>query len=786
MKRIVHEIHRRSLWQVLGIYLAGSWVALQVVETLAESMSLPEWVQPFAIVLLVLGLPVVLATAFIQEGVGGGAGVEAPASAGADPTRSPAPGPGDVSGSSDEAAAPGPHAPPNRGAAGFRPGVGHRLFTWRNAVFGGAAAAVLLGLLLGGWLLSRALGIGPAATLVAQGVLDEQATIVLADFDSDDDNLSRAATEAFRIDLSQSRIVRLADPAYVREALIRMERADAPRLTLAMARELAQREGLPAVLHGEILGAGGRYVVSASLLAADDGSVLASHRETAADSSAIVDAIDATSNRLRERIGESLPDLRESTPLARVTTSDFEALRQYSQSVRLADMGEEERAITFLEEAIQRDSTFAMAHRKLGVILRNRQEQRNRAMEALSKAFEYRDRLTDRERYLTEAQYHLDVRNDLTRAAAAYESLLELDPNDDWALNNAGTIYGNMQRDYDRAEPMFRRAIQIDTLSAPPYFNLAVILANQWKLDEVDSTLALWARRLPSDPRPTAFAAGRAFQTSDWETAEALAEEFLEEHGGSPALAADGHDFLANTMATRGRLQEARRFLREAETDQLQRGLPEEALGHALGLSRLDLVAGDRAAWLRTYEAALDRYPLEEMDALDRPYVSLIFLLVYAGEAAEARRFLTRWQTAEEDLDGLPVYWRARGSVEAAEGDLEAGVLHMRRGDEGACVICAPSDLALAYDRAAVPDSAIAYYERYLEAGSLFRQGHDAALRGMALERLGQMYDEKGDLENAAKYYAMFTELWADADEVLQPRVRAAKARLEEILRERG
>ena len=54
------------------------------------------------------------------------------------------------------------------------------------------------------------------------------------------------------------------------------------------------------------------------------------------------------------------------------------------------------------------------------------------------------------------------------------------------------------------------------------------------------------------------------------------------------------------------------------------------------------------------------------------------------------------------------------------------------------------------------------------------------------LERLGQLYDEQGDLESASKYYAMFVELWAEADQDLQRRVQAAQARLEEIVAERG
>ena len=62
----------------------------------------------------------------------------------------------------------------------------------------------------------------------------------------------------------------------------------------------------------------------------------------------------------------------------------------------------------------------------------------------------------------------------------------------------------------------------------------------------------------------------------------------------------------------------------------------------------------------------------------------------------------------------------------------------------------------------------------------------DRHLLGPSLERLAELYDERGNLDDAALYYARFVELWAEADEELQPRVRAAQVRLEVILRERG
>jgi hypothetical protein len=71
LKRLIQEIHRRSLWQLLGIYLGGAWVALQGIEALVSVLGLPEWVPGFALGILILGLPIVLATAFVQEGAGG-------------------------------------------------------------------------------------------------------------------------------------------------------------------------------------------------------------------------------------------------------------------------------------------------------------------------------------------------------------------------------------------------------------------------------------------------------------------------------------------------------------------------------------------------------------------------------------------------------------------------------------------------------------------------------------------------------------------------------------------
>ena len=125
LKRLIQEIHRRSLWQVLGIYLVGAWVAFQGIEALASGLDLPEWVPGLTVAILIAGLPIVLATAFVQEGVG-----------------------------AQEALAEAPAASEAEAAAGPADAAGlHLVLTWRNVILGGVMVIGVAGFAAAGWVL---------------------------------------------------------------------------------------------------------------------------------------------------------------------------------------------------------------------------------------------------------------------------------------------------------------------------------------------------------------------------------------------------------------------------------------------------------------------------------------------------------------------------------------------------------------------------------------------------------------------------------------------------------
>ena len=144
------------------------------------------------------------------------------------------------------------------------------------------------------------------------------------------------------------------------------------------------------------------------------------------------------------------------------------------------------------------------------------------------------------------------------------------------------------------------------------------------------------------------------------------------------------------------------------------------------------------------------------------------------------------WETADPNASAQPAHDVARAWIDIADGDAASALQRLDGVRDPECLDCAPFARVSAARVLDDADSVIVYGEAYVDRPGMFRVFSDASTLGPAMEELAQRHDELGDLLNAARHYAAFVELWADADEELQPRVRAGQARLERILREIG
>ena len=662
-----------------------------------------------------------------------------------------------------------------------------RLFTWRRAILGGGLAFAALALIAAGYTAMRLLGIGPVGTLVAVGVIEEGETIILAGFEdrTGDSTLAASVTQALRIDLAQSPIVELMDAQAVSEALGRMNREQGSRVDLALAQEIAEREGVKAIVAGDVGTLGSSYVVSVRLISSGDGAELVALRETAAGDAELIGAVDRLSARLRERIGESLRTIRGSEPLEQVTTASLEALRLYTRAERADGEGDAERAMRLLEEAIAIDTTFAMAYRKLAVVLSNAGAEESRIDAATTRAYQYRDRLPPIERYLATAYYFSEVEPDPDRTIEAYRSVLEIDPNNKTALNNlALQLMG--RRELAEAEALLRRSIATGAIYQN-YANLAAAMMGQGRWAEAESSLVELDRRWPDHPAGLQLRLALTTGQRDYEAAEQLLRPVWESMKGNPLVAQQLGWGLLAIEAVRGRLAAVEVVSREQMATLERAGDRGGTLQAMLVPAWLDAwFRGDSAGALRKLEAALERFPLESIPPADRPYFSVADLYAQVGRPDLARRFreernaaidaARRSAAGEADWDGM---------LARAEGRYDDAIEASRRyyGEVG-CNLCGLYELARAYDLAGQTDSALAVYERAVtlpDGFSLFSEFYNL---GFKYRRLGELYEERGERDMAVDYYSRLVELWAEADAEFQPVVQDVRARIARLVGE--
>jgi serine/threonine-protein kinase len=472
LKRLIHEIHSRSLWQVLGIYAVASWLVFEVVQTVTEGLGLPHWLPAFAALLLLVGLPIVIATAFVQEGFS--------PSRRHDPTLMP--------GAELEAE--------------FTPAeverVG-RLFTWRNAIGGGVVALALWGIVATGWYVLYGEATG-GLSVESKSV----AVLPFANMSADPENeyFSDGITETIINHLSK-----IADLKVIsRTSVMQYKQTD------KNLRQIADELGVATVLEGSVQRAEDRVQITAQLIDAesDDHLWAEQYNRQLTDIFAIqTDVARNIVGALQARLGDDEKERIEQKP-----TDNLEAYSWYLRGNQYYIDREEYRiAIEQYEKAVELDPTFALAYARLAmaetelywfVAEERTYERLARARQAVDIALQLDPDLPEAHMAMGLYYYwgHLDYERALSHllvsqaglsgqadgfwpiatvlrrqgefaeAAANYEKAFELNPRIFWLARELAVTYYYM-RDYEQAEALVDQAMEL----APDQFGLYLLKA---------------------------------------------------------------------------------------------------------------------------------------------------------------------------------------------------------------------------------------------------------------------------------------------------------------------
>jgi tetratricopeptide (TPR) repeat protein len=386
---------------------------------------------------------------------------------------------------------------------------------------------VVVGLALGSWLyFSRKVH-----------ALKATDTVVLADFanKTGDAVFDDTLKQALSVSLAQSPFLNILSDTKVRNTLKLMGHSPGDPLPPDVARDLCQRTGSAAVFEGSIASLGSQYVLGLNAVNCRTGEMLAQEQVQAAHKEEVLKALDQASAKLREKVGESIGTIEKyDTPLEQATTASLDALKAFSQGRKIGRSGDYAATIPYYKRAIELDPQFAMAYLGLGVAYSNLFES-GASNENIAKAFELRERASERERLDIEANYYSLVTGDIEKARTTCKRWAQAYPQDAVPYGNLGFIE-ICTGDYDQAIKDTQESLRLSPDSSINYGNLVGMNAAANRFDEAKSMYKEAVARKAESSALHANMYGLAFLEGDqaemdrqvaWAAGKAGAEDWL-------------------------------------------------------------------------------------------------------------------------------------------------------------------------------------------------------------------------------------------------------------------
>ena len=348
-----------------------------------------------------------------------------------------------------------------------------------------AAIAIIMATTATYFYFSRGFGSGPGAP-----ALTGKDTILLADFvnTTGDEVFDGTLKQGLAVQLEQSPYLNIFPEERARETLRLMERSQDEKITREVGREICQRRGIKALLVGTIASLGRNYVITLEAINSQSGEAIARQQAEAEGKEQVLKALGRASTEMREHLGESLASIRKfNVPIEQATTASLEAFKNYAVGVELRRKGQYDQSVPALKRAIELDGEFALAYSQLGTSYR---DLRNLALgnKYLERAYQLRDRVSERERLAISATYFRHITGELDKRIETSSLLTQTYPQDP----SAHHIHGNsliITGDFEKAAEAYRAALRLDPDFALSRANLAISLIGLNRFDEAQEVI---------------------------------------------------------------------------------------------------------------------------------------------------------------------------------------------------------------------------------------------------------------------------------------------------------
>jgi eukaryotic-like serine/threonine-protein kinase len=650
----------------------------------------------------------------------------------------------------------------------------------RLAALGTAAGVIFLGLsAVTAWSLAN-------RDFASRPKLTDKDTIVLADFENNtgDPMFDDTLRQGLAVELQQSPYLTLLSDARILQTLPLMGQAKDARLTPEIAQQVCERTASTAILEGSIASLGSQYVLGLRARNCTTGAVLDQEQIQAARREDVLNSLSQIARKFRTRVGESLATVeKHSTPLAEATTLSFEALKAYSSGMKADVTSGHAAAIPFFRRAVEIDPKFAMAHATLGLSYSAIGESVLSA-ESTTKAWQLRDRVSDRERFFIDFTYDRQVTGNLEKAYQTLELWIQTYPRGEQPSPQRllGGLSTHGTGRFERAIEASRKEIEANPGLVFGYENLASGYLFMDRFGEAESTIQRASEHKLEDPYLVVIRWIIAFirgENDQRDLIVALAK-------GKPGAGHMVENLEALAQARSGRLQAARRSSSRAMDIALKEGDREVSATYQAARAVWEAVSGNAAEGKENAAAALAL-----SNGRDVEYAGALALAL-SGDSSQSQRLANDLETRfPEDTFAKFTYVPVLRALSALERGKATDSLERLQ-------IALPYELALnglnfnhfylgGLHSAYVRGEALVAAHKYAEAATEFQKildhrgivGSDP-ISALAHLQLGRVFALSGDKIKAKASYEAFLALWKNADPDV-PILKTAKAEYQKL-----
>jgi len=602
-------------------------------------------------------------------------------------------------------------------------------------------------------------------------VLTDKDTILLADFTNTtgDQVFDGTLKQALAVQLGQSPYLSIAPDDSIRETLRYMNRSPDERLTRDIAREICQRTGVKALMAGTISSLGSNYVMTLEAVNAQSGDVFAREQIETSRKEDVLKGLGTIASHLRERLGESLASIQKfDAPIEQATTSSLDALKAFSLGDEKRALGKYDEAIPFYERAVSLDQNFALAYARLSIMHFNLREE-VKTKQYAEKAFDLRDRVSEREKFYIAANYYQNVPGDVEKAIETLELWRQTYPRDHVPLNNLAVNYGFLG-DFEKQLEAGRESLRLNPNTSSPYSNIVWAYLRLNRIDEAAKTVDQAVAQ-----NKASFAIHGAMYILAYMKGDANGMKQQDDWVSGKSFEPTVRSWAASSQFSSGQLNEARASWKKGIELALQKGQKDVAARLHLGSGNMELLAGNCQMAVDELRASLAQF--KGKDQLSYGAV----ILSSCGKTAESESLVKELNTQypKDTASAKVILPTAKAAAELNNNPTGAieSLEPVRRYELGEFGELWPNYLrGLAYLKLGQPKKAIEEFQKILDHPAIaffsylspiaqlyVARAWTQAARSGKPETAGG-FSDKNALASARKAYQDFLANWRDAD----------------------